>query len=405
VENKPYAMIFSRKFSSVLLSANHDDRKKIKGGIMNVLHLISGNETGGGMVHVLSLLNILKEEINTTLGVFHDEEMAKRARNLGINVHVFKQKSRLDLSITKQIKNYIDDNDIHILHTHGARANFIAQFISKKVRCPWVITVHSDPHDDFLNKGIIGKIFTNLNIRALKSADYIIAISEMFKENLESIGIGSEKIETIFNGINFQIEPKAQYKREDFGLQPDDFVILMVARLEPVKCHEIAFQALKQLLAKSDKFHLMLIGEGSRHNELVKKANEYGISDHVKFLGHRDDATELYTIGDITILTSKSESFPLVLLESARAKKPVITTDVGGVRDLIPTSDYGYIINVGDYTDLAEKIWAYQELKEKGTLHEVGERLFNHASKHFSDEKFAKSVLFIYKKILGKSNE
>jgi len=74
---------------------------------MNVLHLISGNETGGGMVHVLSLLNILKEEINTTLGVFHDEEMAKRARNLGINVHVFKQKSRLDLSITKQIMIFI----------------------------------------------------------------------------------------------------------------------------------------------------------------------------------------------------------------------------------------------------------------------------------------------------------
>ncbi|KIO64070.1 MULTISPECIES: glycosyltransferase family 4 protein [Bacillaceae] len=372
---------------------------------MNVLHLISGNETGGGMFHVLSLLDKLKNDINVTLGVFHDEEMAKRARNLGIDVCIFKQRSKFDLSIIKNINKYIEENNINIIHTHGARANFIAQFLSTKSKYEWFITVHSNPYDDFLNQGLVGKLFTRLNIRAIKSADCVLAISETFNRSLRNIGVSSEKIETILNGIDFNVKPKISYKREDYNLKEDDFVIMMVARLEPVKCHETALIAMRQLLTKSSKFQLIIVGDGSRYNELRKKTEELEISNNVKFLGQRDDIPELFTLGDITILTSKSESFPLVLLESARAKKPVISTNVGGVTALLPNENYGYIINVGDHKDLADKIWDYFIMKEKGELAEIGERLYKYASANFSDEVFARSVSNIYLKKTEVSNE
>src|SRR5690606_26423773 len=116
---------------------------------MKILHLNSGNETGGGMFHILSLLKQLKNSTDVTLGVFHDEVMAAKARSLGINVKVFKQHSQIDLTVAKQIKEYIQDNDIDILHSHGARANFISLFVKPKKNFKWYLTVHSNPLDDF----------------------------------------------------------------------------------------------------------------------------------------------------------------------------------------------------------------------------------------------------------------
>lgn len=365
---------------------------------MKILHLNSGNETGGGMFHILSLLKQLKNSTDVTLGVFHDEVMAAKARSLGINVKVFKQHSQIDLTVAKQIKEYIQDNDIDILHSHGARANFISLFVKPKKNFKWYLTVHSNPLDDFINQGIKGKVFTKLNIRAIKSADQVIAISERFKNDLIQLGVNGQKIDTILNGIDFNIKPKTRYNREMLDLKEDDFVIIMIARLEPVKDHETAFRGLKEALSKEGNIKLLLVGDGSRYEELQNVAEEMGLSENVLFLGQRNDVTELLTIGDITILTSLSESFPLVLLESARAKKPVITTDVGGVKSLIPNEDYGYIINVGDADQLAERILNYYEMKENGKIEERGELLYQHASENFSEEAFAQSVLNIYKK-------
>ena len=93
---------------------------------MKVLHVNSGNETGGGMFHILSLLKQLKDKVQTTLVVFHEGELADRARNLGVDVEVFPQRSRLDLSVYRRLKHYIKTQNVDILHSHGARANFIS---------------------------------------------------------------------------------------------------------------------------------------------------------------------------------------------------------------------------------------------------------------------------------------
>lgn len=373
---------------------------------MNVLHLNSGTETGGGMYHILALLDELKSWTNVTLGVFHDGELAKAARKRGIDVHLFQQRSRCDFSVVKKIERWLAENKIDIIHTHGARANFIVSFLKRRANSLWFVTVHSQPEHDFLHRSITGKIFTYLNVRAIKAADHVVAISERFQQQLVQIGVDRKKIHVIYNGIDFSVQPQAIYKREAFGLSDENFVIMMIARLEPVKAHETALLALKMLRNKhpvgGKHMHLVLVGDGSRKKELEQFAKNNGLADCTTFLGQREDINELLTICDITILTSKSESFPLVLLESARAKKPVITTDVGGVRKLVPGREFGYIIKIGDFEELAEKIWKMYELKNTGQLQKMGERFFQYASQHFSVEKFAHSVFEIYEAVLKK---
>src|SRR5690606_27757257 len=172
----------------------------------------------------------------------------------------------------------------------------------------------------------------------------------------------------------------------------------MVARLEPVKHHETAIEAMEQLVKLSSKFQLVLIGDGSRMDELQSMVKEKGLTNNVKFLGYSKDIPELLELCDISLLTSKSESFPLVLLEAARAKKTVVTTDVGGIQSLIPNENYGRIINVGDVENLVKQISDLYELKQKGKLKEMGENLYLHARTNFSLESFANSVRKTYKK-------
>jgi L-malate glycosyltransferase len=364
---------------------------------MRILHLNAGNENGGGMFHILSLLkNLNRSEF--VLGVFEKGEIFERAKELGIQIELFAQKKKLDLSLLKQLEEYIRLNNIDMIHTHGPRANFYGALLKKKTKVPWIVTVHSDPRDDFMGKGLKGRLYTTINMKVLGYADYCLAISERFKKILVDINIPEDKISVILNGIDFSLKPESVYDREDFGLSKNDFVIFMVARLEAVKGHKIAIKALASSLRTDKNIHLLLAGDGSEQKGLKEMAVQKGIADNVHFLGHRNDIKELFSIADISMLSSFSESFPLVLLEAARAHLPVITTDVGGVRNLVLDSTYGWVVPVGNSSKLAEAIEEAVSFKRVGKLNHMGNQLNIHARNNFSVEQFAENI---YNKYLG----
>jgi L-malate glycosyltransferase len=367
---------------------------------MKVLHLNAGNETGGGMFHILSLLNELNRS-EFYLGLFEKEEMYDRALELNMNAVVFNQQSKFDFTIIKKIIAFIKENEIELIHTHGARANCFAALVKPFVKVKWLITVHSDPRDDFMGRGLTGKVYTAANKSALKKADHLLAISERFKDILIDFDIPSKKISTILNGIDFNKKLPAAYNRKELGLEEDDFVIIMVARLEPVKGHKVALEAMKKVTGSHRKVKLLLAGDGQMRMQLESFTRDHGLADYVHFLGHRNDVERIYPIADLSILTSYSESFPLVLLEAARVSIPVITTDVGGVDQLIPDESYGWIIPVEDTDRLAESILQAMDMKASGHLLEMGKKLESYSKRQFSIEQFANNVYNVYLKLLN----
>ncbi|WP_417896874.1 glycosyltransferase, partial [Bacillus toyonensis] len=116
---------------------------------MKVLHINAGAEEGGGKTHIISLLSQFPQK-EVELMVFEEGAIAREARNLGIQVHVFTQSSRYDLSILSKIKSFINENQFDIVHTHGARANFYLSLLKKGIKAKWIMTVHSDPTLDFM---------------------------------------------------------------------------------------------------------------------------------------------------------------------------------------------------------------------------------------------------------------
>lgn len=364
--------------------------------MMKVLHLNAGNETGGGMVHILSLLKELNKE-ECILGLLENGVFAEKALAAGIRTVLFEQSSRYDVTVLNQIIRFIKKEKITILHTHGARANLYGYFIKKFTSIIWMTTVHSDPRNDFLGRGIKGKLFTAINLAVLKKVDHYFAISKRFTEMMKEFGVHSNKITTIFNGINFNHVLKREISREELKLSETDFVILMVARFDPVKRHGLAIEAVEEALKIHPEIRLLLVGDGPAKNEVQHVIEAKGLEESIKLFGHRDDADAFYPIADLTLLTSQTESFPLVLLESGRAGTPVITTDVGGVQDMIPDDTYGFIVKSDEKADIAALIIKAVEMKDSGVLSKMGEKFGSYVSLHFSVESFAESIYQVYK--------
>ncbi len=352
------------------------------------------------MVHILSLLQQFDRR-EMTLGLLERSVVYEEAQKRGLSTVCFGQKSKYDLSVLKKVASYIERERFDIIHTHGARANLFGYLLKKWMGCHsrWVTTIHSDPSGDFIGCGWRGKVWTGLHRFVIKFPDHYFAISKRFHDLLVSFGVETSRITVVYNGICFEPPPCPLIRRQDIGIGESDFVLIMVARLHPVKGHMLALEATKRLVSTYRQVKLLLVGDGSLLGDLKEKVWDLGLEKHVLFLGHQPYVHSFLTISDVKILPSYSESFPLVLLEAARAKLPVISTDVGGVKDLIDSPSLGWVIPVNDASALTAAIQEAIARKMEGTLHKMGERLYKKASQQFSIERLAADVYCTYEKL------
>ncbi|MBM6614275.1 glycosyltransferase family 4 protein [Desemzia sp. RIT804] len=360
---------------------------------MKILHINAGLEDGGGKNHILSLLSQF-DPATAELLVLEDGIIADEAKQLGINVHILEQKSRYDLSILQRLVRFIKDRSFDIVHTHGARANFIFSAVHKKAPSIWVTTVHSDPTLDFMNRGLRGTIFTKLNIASLKKADHLILVSDSLIQPLLDLKIKKDKISVIYNGIQFETE------HFQTAAKNKHFTLTCVARLHPIKGHETLLNSLAATHFK--KFTLNLVGDGELKPTLEKRVHELNLQNQVHFHGFLNppQVETIIAQSDLTVLASYNEGFPLVLLESAKHKVPFIATDVGDVRRLVPDKSYGWQVPAQSVSSLTDALneayneWAQNELQFKG------EKVYQLASDQFSLSRFYNNTNALYKKLL-----
>ncbi len=371
---------------------------------MKVLHLISGGDTGGAKTHIISLLKGLNKLIDANVICFLEDTFYEDAKAAGISIEVYKQKSRSDMSVVKRLTEEIENKNYDIIHCHGARANFIAMFLKRKVKRPLITTIHSDYKLDFKDNIYKKFVFTTLNTIALKIFDYYIAISDTFKEMLIERGFKKDKIFVAYNGIDLDLPPEFQTKDEFLKTYSIDYgnkmIVGIVARLDQVKDHETFIKAANIVLKTNNDLIFLIAGDGNDEKRLKDIVKEFKIEDKVRFLGYVKKPYSFFNAIDVNVLTSVSESFPYVILEGARMKKTVISTEVGGVSKLIKDNYNGYLIPVGDEHALAEKIQALYTNREK--IKTMGENLYNDVANNFSSDSMAEEHVKIYKEITDK---
>jgi glycosyltransferase involved in cell wall biosynthesis len=124
----------------------------------------------------------------------------------------------------------------------------------------------------------------------------------------------------------------------------------------PIKDHPTLFQALTLLPDGDQAPHLLVVGDGERREELQRLAHRLGLGSRVHFLGWRDDLETILGGLDVVICSSRNEGTPVALIEAMAAGVPVLSTDVGGVGDLVTHGETGWLVPPGDPSALARGI-------------------------------------------------
>ncbi|WP_461219586.1 glycosyltransferase family 4 protein [Lapidilactobacillus salsurivasis] len=357
-----------------------------------ILFVNAGLEDGGGLTHIILLLTKLRSlGYQADLLVFSDGPVAAAARQANIPVQSLASTGRLDLHLKNRLYQAIQQGGYTIVHTHGPRANLYASLLAKRLKraqITWAITVHSDPYLDFMNRGLAGKLFTTLNLHALKKAPGIFAVSDRFTQIIhDRVGVPTTRIQTIYNGLDFR-------PTTTFATQPHQtFNLIDVARLTPVKDHALLLNAFKA--AQLENAHLYVVGDGELRATITQQIQDLGLSQQVTLTGFYDhqELDHLYQRMDLAVLSSRSESFPLVILEAAEHSLPVLTTAVGDVAKMVTPEQTGWIVPVGDVAAFSTKLQLAAQKFADGELAVMGAAMRRDASAHFSLDRQAQQVL------------
>ncbi|ODM27498.1 polysaccharide pyruvyl transferase CsaB [Clostridium sp. Bc-iso-3] len=371
---------------------------------MKVLHLIGGGDVGGAKSHVLSLVKELGKHIDVKLISFRTGAFADDARAMGINVEIVK--TGTIFSDVRKVLSIVKNEGYELIHSHGAKANMIAVFVKKFTGLPVVTTVHSDYRLDYLQNIFKMFSFGLINTLSLRFLDYYIGVSKNFKTMLIERKFSPQEIFTVYNGINFNQEinpsPKEDFlKKYNLKFDKNDVIIGILARLDPVKGLDIFLKAASVVIKSSPSTRFLIAGDGPERKSLEKKAASYGLCDNVFFLGFVNQPYDFLNCIDINTLTSLSESFPYAILEGSLLKKATISSNVGGISDLIESGINGFLFEPGDYMTLANHILTL--IKDSSLRKNMGDKLHEKASTYFSLDNMCKTQLDIYETILIRS--
>ncbi|MCT3614868.1 glycosyltransferase, partial [Lactobacillus acidophilus] len=267
--------------------------------------------------------------------------------------------------------------------------------IHKRISAVWCVTVHSNPYLDFEGRGFLGKVFTKFNLRALKKADCIFAVTKRFANLLvNQTQLDKNKVHVIYNGIFFHNDSEIPAKYEHTY-----FNVINVARTEKVKGQELLLKAVKKLNDQHIRLHIA--GDGSQLEPLKALTRQLNMAPQVTFHGFmtHHQLSGLYKRIDLAVLTSYSESFPLVLLEATDNLIPILSTDVGDIHKMIPGPKYGFIAKTGDIDSIAKQL----ELAVNKTTKQLREMAYTekrYAEEHFSVKNQLADIEKVYSTLI-----
>ncbi len=370
---------------------------------LRILHVIGGGEIGGAEKHLLALLRLLdRNRFDPELLCLCQGPFAQEARQEGFTTHEIVMNHKLDLGTIRPIRALVRDRRIDIIHTHGVRANLAARLAGRRESIPVVTTFHSLLQYDYTSsyEAAMARWLTRLTNFC---TNQFIAISGAVREDLLTMGVKSEKISVIYNGLDLSLlktGPSSTEIRQQLGIRPEQRVIATVARLHPVKGHKHLLAAARQVVRQYPEALFLLVGEGPERPAIERAIREMDLAHHVIMTGFYPEVNDLYPVMEIFVLPSLMEGMGLVLLEAMNFGVPVIATQVGGIPEIIQDGESGLLVSPADSEGLAIAIsWLLDSPVIQRQLVTGGRR----RSKDFTIDNMTRQTEAIYEKYHSES--
>ena len=327
---------------------------------MKILRIIARLNVGGPARHVVWLTKALQDdEFQTTLiagsvppgeddmGYFADENGVRPVYLREMSREISPSDTRSLLKLYRLIKAEKPD----IIHTHTAKAGTLGRIagsmyrwltwgtlVGRPRRIRMVHTFHGHVFHSYYSPAKT-RAFLAIERTLARATDRIVVLSDQQLDEInKKFRVGNlERFAVVPLGIDieqFDSDPSVRQKlRAEFGVQESDVVVGFVGRLTEIKNISLLLHAAARIRERKDvKF--AIVGDGHLRPDLEQKAASLDNGSNTIFLGNRSDISDIYSALDIVALTSLNEGTPLSLIEAMAAGKPVISTGVGGVRDL-----------------------------------------------------------------------
>lgn len=338
-----------------------------------ILRIVNRFNLGGPSYNAANLTKYLPSEYETLLvGGKHQTHEASSdfiLNKAGVDYQILDEMSRSlhwmrDRQALKAIGKIIDAYQPDIVHTHASKAGALGRLAAHRRKVPAIVhTFHGHVFHSYF-----GPVKTNLvkNTERYLSrlTDAVVAISDTQRDELVHIHkiAPAKKVHVVPLGFELdrfvqnQEAMRAQW-RNKHGLQEGEVAIGIIGRLAPIKNHAFFLKIMQSLAQEhGTAFRAFVIGGGELEQGIRAQIAVLGLSDHVTMLGWEKQVEQPLAGLDVVVLTSDNEGTPVSLIEAQAAGRPVVTTDVGGVRDVIRDNGSGYIVGKGDVQDFTEKV-------------------------------------------------
>lgn len=325
---------------------------------IKVLHIIKSLGRGGAEM----LLPETLKKHNQDAFEFHyiyflpwKNQMEQAIQEAGGTVTCFAAKNNLALLFQyKKIVSYCKEHQIQLIHAHLPWAGFVSRFVHKMTGIPVLYTEHNmQERYHFLTKSINKLTFNSQSLGIGVSDD----VTNSIKRNINP----SIPVQTVLNGVNtdsFKRIGTTDHSiiRQQFGIPSDAFVVGTVAVFRFQKRLDLWMEIMQKAIEQDSNIYGIIVGAGPLQAEIEQKHKELGLEGKVFFAGLQTEVKPYYEAMNSFMMCSSFEGLPIALLEAMSMECAIITTDAGGIKEVIRDDQDGVVVGVDQWQNLAEKV-------------------------------------------------
>ena len=309
----------------------------------------------------------------------------------------------------------------HLVHTHLAKAGTLGRIAARMARVPVVIhTYHGHVFHGYFSPRKTA-MFLRIERALARWTDRIIVLGEAQEREILGFGVGRPE-QMVRIPLGLELEPFLELEEGRRQQAEDPATVGIVARLVPIKAHDLFLRAARMVADRRPHTRFRIIGDGDERPGLERQARELGFDDSssphphnptpdsdsptpnaprptpsVTFTGFRSDLPAVYSELDVVVLCSRNEGLPVTLIEALAAARPVVSTEVGAVRDLVTPGETGLLVPSGDPDALAAAILRHLEQPEAAA--EMGHRGRAHIHPRFSIDRLEGDIRALYREL------
>lgn len=387
---------------------------------IRVLRIINRFNIGGPTFNATFLTRFLSDEYETMLiGGLPEEDESDSLhipKSYGLNPILIEEMVRepsisSDRKAYKRLKEIMKEFKPHIVHTHASKAGALGRKAADACNVPVIVhTFHGHIFHSYFGK-VKTRLFKEIERNLAKKSHAIVAISNRQRQELCNVHKVCSIEKTYVVPLGFDLQPfndkrteLRSSKRKELGIDDDAIAIAIVGRFAPIKNHGLFFDAMHKVMTNtSKKIKVFVVGDGSEREFIESRAAELNkqFPGTVELTSWITDIASFNAGIDLICLTSDNEGTPVSLIEAQAACIPVISTDVGGVRDIVKDGDTGYVVPVNDASLFAEKVLELVENEKK--RQKMSQNGWTFVKDTFNYHTLAANIDRLYKELLEKN--